>query len=40
MTSLKRAVHVHHVLSTSTTLEEGVGLVRRMVPVFLNIPSS
>jgi len=36
--SLKRAVHILHVLSTSTTLGEGVGLVRRMA--FLTTSSS
>jgi hypothetical protein len=30
MRSLKRAVHVLHSLSTSTTLGEGIGLVRQM----------
>jgi fungal STAND N-terminal Goodbye domain len=30
MNSLKRAVYVLHALSSSTTLGEGVGLVRRM----------
>ena len=38
MKSLKRVVHVLHALSTSTTLGEGVGLVRRMA--FSCIPSS
>jgi hypothetical protein len=36
--SLKRAVHILHALSTSTTLGEGVGLVHRMS--FLTISSS
>jgi len=36
--SLKRAVHILHALSTSTTLGEGVGLVRRTA--FLTISSS
>jgi hypothetical protein len=31
MKSLKRAVHVLHALSTSTTLGEGIGLVRQVV---------
>ena len=32
MKSLKRAVHVLHALSTSTTLGEGIGLVCQVAP--------
>jgi hypothetical protein len=38
--SLKRAVHILHELSTSTTLGEGIGLVRRMAFLPFLVPDA